>query len=105
LILSTPNLDSPARAWKGKKWIGYQDPTHISLKAPAEWRALVVKAGFKVQRLFSDGLWDAPYVLFLPQIVQKPIFGSLGGIQAVFGFPFLPVRWGESIIMVARKIQ
>ena len=37
LILATPNLDSLLKPWKGKRWIGYQDPTHISLKTPAEW--------------------------------------------------------------------
>src|SRR3990172_2432495 len=37
LILATPNLDSPMRARKGERWIGYKDPTHVSLKPPAEW--------------------------------------------------------------------
>ena len=37
LILATPNLDSLLKPWKGDRWIGYQDPTHISLKRPAEW--------------------------------------------------------------------
>ncbi len=30
LILATPNLGSKLKPWKGDKWIGYQDPTHIS---------------------------------------------------------------------------
>jgi ubiquinone/menaquinone biosynthesis C-methylase UbiE len=37
LILATPNLDSLLKPWKGERWIGYQDPTHISLKHPVEW--------------------------------------------------------------------
>ena len=105
LILSTPNMDSPARGWKRTRWIGYQDPTHISLKTPAEWCALVTGAGFKIQRVFSDGLWDAPYIPVIPKILQKLLFGSLGGIQAILGLPFLPMRWGESIIVIARKNQ
>jgi hypothetical protein len=41
LILATPNLDSLLKPWKGDQWIGYQDPTHISLKRPAEWLSLI----------------------------------------------------------------
>ena len=103
LILATPNLASLLKPRKGDKWIGYQDPTHISLRPPQEWLALIEKAGFRLQRVFADGFWDVPYVKFLPKSIQKLIFGSLGGVQANLGLPFLPMRWGESIMVVARK--
>lgn len=103
LILATPNLDSLLKPWKGGKWIGYQDPTHISLKQPQEWLDLIRSAGFRPLKVFSDGFWDVPYIRFVPNLLQKLIFGSLGGLQAVTGFVFLPMRWGESMIVVARK--
>jgi 2-polyprenyl-3-methyl-5-hydroxy-6-metoxy-1,4-benzoquinol methylase len=103
LIMVTPNLDSLLRPWKGSHWIGYQDPTHISLKPPREWLALVRASGFEVHRLSADGFWDVPYVPLLPKSVQKAFFGSLGGIQALTGFLFLPLRWGESMIVVAGR--
>ena len=103
LILSTPNLASLLKPWKGDKWIGYQDPTHISLKPPQEWLELIRNAGFSLRRVFADGFWDVPYIKVLPNSIQKVIFGSLGGFQAVSGLVFLPMRWGESIIAVARK--
>lgn len=103
LILATPNLDSFSRSWKGAQWIGYQDLTHISLKPPSEWLSMIKSAGFHVKRVFSDGFWDAPYVPVLPVTLQKLIFGSLGGLQAVSGVVFLPRRWGESIMVIARK--
>jgi 2-polyprenyl-3-methyl-5-hydroxy-6-metoxy-1,4-benzoquinol methylase len=103
LILATPNLGSLLKPWKGEKWIGYQDPTHISLKPPEEWLSLIRAANFSVQKVFSDGFWDVPYIPFLPKQIQKLIFGSLGGFQAITGFVFLPMRWGESIIVIARK--
>ena len=103
LILATPNLDSLSRSWKGDKWIGYQDQTHISLKPPHEWLGMLKGAGFKVKRVFSDGFWDVPYLPLLPVLLQKFIFGSLGGLQAVSGLVFLPIRWGESILVVASK--
>jgi 2-polyprenyl-3-methyl-5-hydroxy-6-metoxy-1,4-benzoquinol methylase len=104
LILSTPNLSSLLKTWKGEQWIGYQDPTHTSLKPPAEWLDLIRKAGFRLQKVFSDGFWDVPYIPLVPQNLQKLIFGSLGGFQAIVGLPFLPMRWGESIMVVASKI-
>jgi SAM-dependent methyltransferase len=103
LIFATPNLASLSRPWKGEKWIGYQDLTHISLKLPSDWLGMIKEAGFKLKRVFADGFWDAPYVPLVPKTLQKLFFGSLGGIQAISGVVFLPMRWGESIMVVARK--
>jgi 2-polyprenyl-3-methyl-5-hydroxy-6-metoxy-1,4-benzoquinol methylase len=103
LILATPNLDSLLKPWKGERWIGYQDPTHISLKRPAEWISFMEGAGFTIQRIFADGFWDVPYIRYVPKQIQKVFFGSLGGFQAITGIIFLPMRWGESIIVIAKK--
>ncbi|MDD2920832.1 MAG: class I SAM-dependent methyltransferase [Anaerolineales bacterium] len=103
LILATPNLGSLLKPWKGAKWIGYQDPTHISLKEPTEWLKMIQDAGFELVRVCSDGFWDVPYIRFVPKQIQKLFFGSLGGLQAITGIIFLPMTWGESIIVIARK--
>lgn len=104
LILSTPNLDSLLKPIKGEDWIGYKDPTHISLKSPEEWLNLLSEEGeLLVDQVFSDGFWDTPYIPFVPETIQKLIFGSLGGFQALTGWIFLPPRWGETIIIKAKK--
>ena len=103
LILSTPNLDSLLKPWKGQRWIGYQDPTHISLRKPAEWLEMLRQSGFSLKRVIADGFWDVPYIPFIPKSLQKLLFGSLGGLQAITGVAFLPMRWGESIIVIANK--
>ena len=103
LILATPNLDSLLKPWKGKKWIGYQDPTHISLKTPAQWFSYIKDAGFTIKRAFADGFWDVPYIPIIPKQIQKLAFGFPGGIQAITGFVFVPVRLGESIMVIAEK--
>ena len=103
LILATPNLDSLLKPLKGEKWIGFQDPTHISLKPPAEWLALIRNADLSPQCIFADGFWDVPYILVVPKAMQKLFFGCLGGFQAMTGFVFLPLKWGESMMVVARK--
>ncbi len=103
LILATPNLASRLKPWKGERWIGYQDPTHISLKPPEEWLDAIQNAGFSVRKVYSDGFWDVPYVKWIPDILQKLFFGAPGGLQAVTGIPFLPLQWGESMLVIARK--
>jgi len=103
LILATPNLASLLKPWKGDTWIGYQDPTHISLKPPAEWISFIESAGYKIKRIFADGFWDVPYIRHVPNPIQKVFFGSLGGFQAITGMILLPVRWGESIMVIAKK--
>ena len=103
LILATPNLASLSRPSKGAQWIGYHDPTHVSLKPPSEWLAMLKDAGFKLKRIFADGFWDAPYIPLIPKSLQKLAFGFPGGLQAISGVVFLPMRWGESIMVVARK--
>jgi SAM-dependent methyltransferase len=103
LILATPNLDSLLKPLKGEKWIGYQDPTHISLNPPSDWLNWIEGSGFFLKRVFADGFWDVPYIRFVPKGIQKLIFGSLGGFQAITGLIFLPMRWGESIMVIARK--
>jgi SAM-dependent methyltransferase len=103
LILATPNLASLLKPWKGDRWIGYQDPTHISLKPPHEWLGLLRNADFSPLKTFSDGFWDVPYIPVVPKQIQKLLFGSLGGFQAITGLVFLPMTWGESIIVIARK--
>ena len=103
LILATPNLGSLLKPWKGEKWIGYQDPTHISLKQPGEWLEIIQGAGFSPIKVFSDGFWDVPYIRYVPKQIQKLLFGSLGGLQAITGIVFLPMLWGESVIVIARK--
>jgi SAM-dependent methyltransferase len=104
LLAATPNLDSPTRALKKEGWIGYKDPTHISLKTPSEWMGLFQAHGLRPKRVFSDGFWDAPYLPVLPKALQKLLFGAPGGLQAILGWGIIPLRMGESLIIVAEKV-
>jgi ubiquinone/menaquinone biosynthesis C-methylase UbiE len=105
LLLATPNLDSPMRERKQERWIGYKDPTHISLKPPAEWISMLRKHGLQVKKSFSDGFWDSPYVAGIPRIIQKLWYGAPGGLQAIMGWSIIPVRMGESLIILANRQQ
>ena len=103
LLLATPNLDSAMRAVKKERWIGYQDPTHISLRPPAAWLADLRANGLAVRKVFSDGFWDAPYIPWIPARLQKLLFGAPGGLQAILGWSIIPLQMGESLIVLADK--
>ena len=103
LLLATPNLDSPMRKVKKERWIGYQDPTHISLHPPTQWIEFLRQVGLHPKHVFSDGFWDAPYLPGLPTKLQKIFFGAPGGLQAILGWSIIPLRMGESMIVLADK--
>lgn len=103
LLLATPNTTSIARSVKKSDWIGYQDPTHISLWSPDKWIDSLRGNRITPTKVYSDGLWDAPYITWLPTSIQKVLFGAPGGLQAVFGWSLIPVRMGESLIVLAEK--
>jgi SAM-dependent methyltransferase len=104
LLLATPNLDSPMRGVKKAGWIGYKDTTHISLRSPRDWLAILERSGFHPRQVFSDGFWDAPYIPVVPVAVQKLVFGAPGGLQAILGWGIIPLRMGESLIVLADRV-
>lgn len=103
LLLATPNTSSISRTVKKDDWIGFKDPTHVSLWSPQQWIETLRRNHFSARKIFSDGLWDAPYVGWLPKSIQKVLFGAPGGLQAILGLSVIPLRLGESLIVLAEK--
>ncbi len=103
LLIVVPNPASVCRKLKGKKWVGFSDKTHISLYPPDKWFEMLKKANFAVVRSFGDGMWDSPYLSFIPTLIQKFIFGLPAAIQTISAVPFIPSYFGESLVIVAWK--
>jgi 2-polyprenyl-3-methyl-5-hydroxy-6-metoxy-1,4-benzoquinol methylase len=103
LVFVTPNLSSRMRNVKKEHWIGYRDQTHISLKKPEAWLDMICTNHLLPVRIFSDGFWDAPYIPLIPTLLQKLFFGGPGGLQALIGGTYMPITWGESLIVLAHK--
>lgn len=103
LIYAVPNVSGIGQKMKKQQWVGYGDPSHISLYQADKWLCLTESAGFRLLKVGTDGLWDIPYLPIFPKWLQKLIFYPLPAIQVVTGCLFLPSRWGESLIVVARK--
>jgi hypothetical protein len=90
---------------KGQEWFAYRDKTHFSLLHEAEWRDNVTRAALQITTEAGDGLWDPPYVKWLPRWLQLPLFGVPAAIQIYFGrgHLFVPSSWSECLLLVAKK--
>jgi len=100
-LISVPNTASPGRRFKGEAWFGFRDPTHVSLWPPERWIEETRLAGLRVDRIFSDGLWDVPYVKGVPAALQYALFSVPAAAQVLAARPMLPLSWGENLILIA----
>lgn len=100
-LVVMPDPAGRARTLAGPGWTGYQDPTHINLKPHADWRALLVEAGFTVEREGSDGLWNVPYGR-LPKHLDALRYAVPSLTQFLAGRLFLRPGSGESSVFVLR---
>lgn len=103
LVFVVPNPDGIGRKLKGDKWFGFQDETHISLLGVEEWLGVVRESGFDVTKYAGDGMWDVPYISWLPSFLQKMALFPLPALQVCTGLSFLPTKVSECLIVVARK--
>jgi SAM-dependent methyltransferase len=80
-----------------------KDPTHINVQPPDVWRGWAEESGFRVLRLFGDGLWDVPYLPLIPKSIQFGLFGFPSLIQVLSGLALIPLPLGVNLIAIARK--
>jgi hypothetical protein len=80
--------------------VGWSDSTHISILPPDDWLRLTREAGLQVHRAFGDGLWDVPYVRWVPAPVQRAVFGWPALLQVLTVGAWMPVKLGETIMEV-----
>ncbi len=104
LLFVVPVTDGLGHRLKGERWMGYRDPTHVSLMKSSEWVALCRAAGFSIEGIHGDGLWDPPYFPLLPRALQLALCGAPAAFQVYLGGGklFLPVSWSEDLIMICR---
>lgn len=61
IFVVVPEYGGRGHRLKADDWFGFRDPTHVTLNDASTWRTQFEEAGFKVDLLGSDGLWDYPY--------------------------------------------
>ena len=102
-FIVVPDPSSIARRLKGDKWIGFSDKTHISLFSPDKWISILKRNNFEIKKVYSDGLWDSPYLKYLPKFLEQLLFGLPAIMQTLSGRLFIPLNWGESAIIIAKR--
>lgn len=104
-LFATPHPDYSLRRFKDRDndAIG-KDKTHINVHPPQQWRTWCEQNGFKMIKHFGDGLWDVPYLPFLPKIVQFGLFGVPAFAQVVTRTTWTPLWMGVNQIGIARKL-
>lgn len=101
-VVRVPNINSLGCKWKKDKWFAYNDKTHISLLSNDEWFEMIHRNDFEVLNTFYDGLWDTPYMKYVPRIFQDIFikFFTLG--LFLLGMKF-SMRYGENLCMITKK--
>lgn len=105
VFLAAPNPAGFGRRRKGPLWFAAGESEDVRLPTQSEWILTVHRAGLQVTRVCGDGLWDPPYVRFLPIGLQRVLFAIPGAVQALWPWnrPRLPPSWGECVVLTARK--
>lgn len=103
LMYVVPNAAGAGHHYKKKDWCGYKDPSHVSLLPAEKWLDLTEASGFRVVKTGTDGLWDVPYLPFIPTWIQKLLFYPFPALQVITGRLIWPLYFGESLIVVAQK--
>jgi len=98
-----PNPEGLGHRLKREAWFAFRDPTHASLLRCEEWIDLCRHAGLHVDWVRGDGMWDTPYVRWLPVLLQRVLFGAPAALQLAspLSLPFLPPVLGECLIIAA----
>ncbi len=103
LLYVVPNPQGWGHRIKRDRWFAYRDDTHCSLFDRDRWVRLTEDAGFTVDAVNADGLWDPPYVPRVPRPLQLVTFGLPAALQVAAGRVVLPADWGECIVVTARR--
>ncbi len=103
LFISMPYTESLGAHLKGADWYARKDPTHCSLLSRDTWLELLGAAGLTLARESADGWWDVPYVRGVPAWLQLPVFIPPTALACLSGRAVLPPKWGENVLLFARK--
>jgi SAM-dependent methyltransferase len=95
LVIATPNAASLGARIMGRKWIGFSDPTHISLHRSSYWSEMLDRSGFEIARQGTTGLSGIP-------LLNKMPLGLIHWIPS-FLFGYFPWKLGEAYICVATR--
>lgn len=102
-VVRVPNTTSPGCEWKKEDWFGYKDKTHVSLLSNEEWFKVFSKNNFEIVGVFYDGLWDTPYLKYVPKFIQD-LFIKIPSLGLFLVGMKFSGKWGENLCMITHKV-
>lgn len=100
-----PDANGKGHQLAGKHWIGFGDPSHITLLGWQEWQQIFLSSGFSVRCIGTDGLWNLPYRFGKGKLRDGLRFSIPTVVQFLVGRLILPAGSGESAIFLLEKID
>lgn len=100
VLCVVPDATGRGHCLSGKRWIGFGDPTHVTLTGWREWSDLFISAGFMVHRVGTDGLWNIPYRVGNGKLLDGLKFSIPTVVQFLVGRLILPAGSGESAVFL-----
>jgi SAM-dependent methyltransferase len=74
LVITTPNAKALGRIFRGNKWYGFEDKTHLSVFTPMGLSTMLSELGFEIVKIETP---FHPLPPFLSDIAKKTMLGGL----------------------------
>ena len=103
VLCAIPDADGRGHVLSGNRWIGFGDPTHITLIGWREWSDFFTAAGFSVCHVGTDGLWCLPYRQGSGRVRDGLRFSVPTVVQYLAGRLILSAGSGESAVFLLEK--
>lgn len=103
ILMSVPNPEGLGARRKGAESFIHRDSTHCSVLSMEEWKRRFAAAGIEEAWSGTDGLWDPPYISWLPARLQWLAFTGLTQAAWSVARPAFPWRLGENSYFLGRR--
>ena len=101
IFLVTPNFATPIRLIQGKKWFGYNDPTHINFFTPLSLKKLLKSNGFSNFKFLFKTNANVSYDWEFPVLYRK--FPKLLKNFVIYLFFSSPLTFVRNSFWIAAK--
>lgn len=103
-VMIAPNPGGWAHRLKGVSWFSSHGAQGMGLLTEGQWKMAFRRAGMRVVDVQADGLWGAPYIAGVPEMVQRAVCDV--PLYVLDRLPLrrslLPSAFGECLVLAAQ---
>ena len=71
VYVTVPNIKGFSKRFKKDKWTVAKDESHVNLLSENRWKHMFEVNSLVVEKSFTEGYLDPPYVKYVPKAVQE----------------------------------